>query len=278
MEVLRLSKEQIALFNDQGFLSIPELTDSEDVAFLLAAYDRIFAEQAGREVGDQFDLAGTDEEGARASLPQILHPARYAPEMNRSRLLANATAIAHQLLGEAATCEIAHAIFKPPRHGAETPWHQDAAYWSPELRYHSVSIWVPLQEATEENGCMQFVPASHREDVLPHRSINNDPKIHGLEIVPEVVARIAGVVSCPLPPGGATFHGPYMLHHTPPNRSSIPRRALILNAGLPPEPRSKPLEFPWAEQRMTARDRRAREAAKRGLDVEAPPTGKLGSS
>jgi hypothetical protein len=86
------------------------------------------------------------------------------------------------------------------------------------------------------------------------------------------------VVSCPLPPGGATFHGPYMLHHTPPNRSSIPRRALILNAGLPPEPRSKPLEFPWAEQRMTARDRRAREAAKRGLDVEAPPTGKLGSS
>jgi ectoine hydroxylase-related dioxygenase (phytanoyl-CoA dioxygenase family) len=278
MEVLRLSKEQIALFNDQGFLSIPALTDSEDVAFLRAAYDRIFAEQAGREVGDQFDLAGTDEEGARASLPQILHPARYAPEMNRSRLLANATAVAHQLLGDAATCEIAHAIFKPARHGAETPWHQDAAYWSPELRYHSVSIWVPLQEATEENGCMQFVPASHGADVLPHRSINNDPKIHGLEIAPEAMARVAGVVSCPLPPGGATFHGPYMLHHTPPNRSSIPRRALILNAGLPPEPRSKPLEFPWAEQRMTARDRRAREAAARGLDVEAPPTGKLGKS
>jgi len=278
MDAVRLSQEQIAQFNDQGFLSIPRLTDAEDVAFLRTSYDRIFAEQAGREVGDQFDLAGTDEEGSKASLPQILHPAHYAPEMNRSKLLANATSVAHQLLGEEATCEIAHAIFKPAGHGAETPWHQDAAYWSPELRYRSVSIWVPLQEATEENGCMQFVPRSHRLDILQHRSINNDPRIHGLEIAPEAMERVAGVVSCPLPAGGATFHGPYMLHHTPPNRSTIPRRALILNAGLPPEQRSKALHFPWAEQRTTARDRRARDAAVRGLEVSGPPTGELGNS
>jgi ectoine hydroxylase-related dioxygenase (phytanoyl-CoA dioxygenase family) len=275
MDAVRLTEAEISRFEQEGFLSIPRLTDEDDVALLRASYDRIFAEQAGREVGDQFDLAGTDEEGAQAALPQILHPAHYAPEMNRSRLLANATAVAHQLLGPEATCEIAHAIFKPAGHGAETPWHQDAAYWSPELRYRSISIWVPLQEATEQNGCMQFVPGSHRLDILQHRSINNDPRIHGLELAPEARDRVVGVISCPLPPGGATFHGPYMLHHTPPNRSSIPRRALILNAGLPPEQRAEPLRFPWAEQRTTARDRRAREATERGLDVSGPPTGEL---
>lgn len=275
MDAQGLTKEEISRFAEEGFLALPRLTDEEDVAFLRSSYDRIFAEQAGREVGDQFDLAGTDEEGTKASLPQILHPAHYAPEMNRSKLLANATAVARQLLGSSGSCEIAHAIFKPAQHGAETPWHQDAAYWSPELRYRSISIWVPLQEATEENGCMQFVPGSHLLDVLPHRSINNDPRIHGLEITPEAQAKITGVVSCPLEAGGATIHGPYMLHHTPPNRSKIPRRALILNAGLPPEPRSKALVFPWAEQRTTERDRRARDAAARGLKVDAPPTGRL---
>ena len=276
MDVVLLTEEQIARFNDQGFLAIPLLTDPDDVATLRSSYDRIFAEQAGREVGDQFDLAGADDEGSQASLPQILHPAHYAPEMNRSRLLANAHALARQLLGPDATCEIAHAIFKPAGRGAETPWHQDAAYWSPDLRYRAVSIWVPLQEATEENGCMQFVPRSHLLDVLPHRSINNDPKIHGLELLPEAMGNVSGVVSCPLPAGGATFHGPYTLHHTPPNRSSIPRRALILNAGLPPEPRTKPLLFPWADRRTTARDRRAREAEERGLRVSGPPTGEIG--
>ncbi len=272
---IHLTPEEISRFHGEGYLAIPTLTDPEDVAFLRESYDRIFADRAGRDVGDQFDLAGTDEEGKEASLPQILHPAQYAPEMNTSRLLKNATRDARQLLGPGASCEIAHAIFKPPQRGAETPWHQDASYWSPALRYTSVSIWVPLQEATEENGCMQFVPGSHRFDVFVHRSMNNDPRIHALELAPEELHRTSSFVSCPLPAGGATFHGPYMLHHTGPNRSTTPRRALILNAGLPPVSREVPLRFPWTESRTTARDQRAKDAADRGIHLNAPPTGEV---
>ncbi len=270
-----LTDAEIRQFHSTGFLAIPALTTPEDVERLRESYDRIFRERAGRGVGDQFDLAGTDEEGKQASLPQILHPAAYAPEMNESTLLANARFVARQLLGPAATCEFAHAIFKPAGTGAETPWHQDAAYWDPGFRYTSVSIWVPLQEATAENGCMEFVPGSHLLDVLPHRSINNDPRIHGLELHPSEIQRCSAAVRCPLPPGGATFHGPYMLHHTGPNRSLIPRRALILNAGLPPIRRTEPLRFPWMEQKQTLRAERAREARERGEAVSRPPTGDL---
>ena len=238
------------------------------------SYDRIFAEQAGRDVGDQFDLAGTDEEGGTASLPQILRPAKYAPEMNASLLLQNCTAVARQLLGPEAHVRIRtrHQQAAAPR-GAETPWHQDAAYWSPDLFYTAISIWVPLQEATETNGCMEFVPRSQTMDVLRHRSINDDPRIHGLELHPDETRRTKNAVRCPLPPGGATFHGPYMLHHTGPNRSTSPRRALILNAGLPPSPRSRPLRFPWMEQKTTAREERVRLARERGIDPGAAPTG-----
>jgi ectoine hydroxylase-related dioxygenase (phytanoyl-CoA dioxygenase family) len=271
-----LTKAQIDHFHREGFLAIPRLTDEDDVAMLREAYDRIFAAQAGRESGDQFDLAGTDEEGKQAVLPQILYPAKYAPEMNSSRLLENATAAARQLMGPEATCEFGHAIFKPPRHGAETPWHQDAAYWKPELRYTSMSIWVPLQEASEENGCMEFVPGSHRLDVLRHRSLNDDPRIHALELVPEEMPRVGGVTRCPLPPGGATFHGPYTLHHTGPNRSSIPRRAIILYAGLPPVPREQPLRFPWQEEKQTAREQRLREWEARGAKNTTSSAGEGG--
>jgi ectoine hydroxylase-related dioxygenase (phytanoyl-CoA dioxygenase family) len=272
-----LSPDQVEQFHAQGFLALPVLTDEQDVTKLRQSYDRIFNELAGRDRGDQFDLAGTDEEGKRQALPQILHPAQYAPEMNESTLLVNAGHVAKQLLGPDATCEFAHAIFKPAAYGAETPWHQDAAYWSPDLLYTSVSIWVPLQEATPENGCMEFVPYSHTRDVLRHQSIKNDPRIHGLELHPDERHHVTGVVSCPLPPGGATFHGPYMLHHTGANKSQIPRRALILNAALPPRERTSPRTFPWQEAWKTAREARATAAAARGLEVGPAPTGDLRS-
>ncbi len=272
---ISLTSEQIEQFQTKGYLALPVLTDQEDVSGLRQSYDRIFAEMAGRDRGDQFDLAGTDEEGKRQALPQILHPAQYAPEMNDSMLLVNATQVAKQLLGPDATCEFAHAIFKPAGYGAETPWHQDAAYWSPDLLYTSISIWVPLQEATMENGCMEFIPCSHTLDVLRHQSINNDPRIHGLELHPDDRHHVTNIAVCPLPPGGATFHGPYMLHHTGANRSPIPRRALILNAGLPPQKRSLPRQFPWQEVWQTAREARATAAAAEGIAVGKAPTGEL---
>lgn len=259
-----LTDEQIAVFHREGYLSVDVLTDQADVAKLRESYDRLFAQRAGREAGDQFDLAGADEEGKQASLPQILNPAKYAPEMNESQLLVNVAAIGKQLLGPDAKASFAHAIFKPARHGAATPWHQDAAYWTPEFIHKSISVWVPLQEATLENGCMNFVPRSQNQDVLPHRSINNDPRIHGLELAPDQMAHTREAVACPLPPGGGTFHGGYMLHYTAPNRTDIPRRAIILGVGVAGQKRTKPVRFPWLAEKHTARGERARQAGAKG--------------
>ena len=118
-------------------------------------YDRLFAGSATHADGKQFDLAGTNEEGVEAALPQIMNPDRYAPEL-RDYVLVAADAVVTQLHGPAVSAEIYHVILKPAKGGAATPWHQDEAYWDPTLQYHSVSIWLPLQEATPENGSMSF--------------------------------------------------------------------------------------------------------------------------
>ncbi len=256
-----LTPEQVAFFNEEGYLAIDALTSQEEVAWLREIYDRLFEQRAGREEGAQFDLAGTDEEGKEAALPQILNPAKYAPELLDSQLLKNATKLVQQLIGSEAKAQFAHAIFKPAKFGAETPWHQDASYWSPAHRHRAVSIWVPLQEATPENGCMEFVPGSHRDQwVVDHQSINNDPRIHGLELVPEEMHRVKDAVACPLPPGGCTVHGGYMLHHTGPNKSDVPRRAIILAGGLPGIKLDEPRVFPWLQNKQTARIERAKKA------------------
>jgi hypothetical protein len=74
-----LSSEQVRFYRENGYLSIPNLMPADEVDWMRVVYDRLFREKAGREVGDQFDLAGTDEDDQAAVLPQILGPAKYAP-------------------------------------------------------------------------------------------------------------------------------------------------------------------------------------------------------
>lgn len=261
-----LTPEQIAFFHENGYLALPAITTEEELEVMRAAYDRIFAERAGREEGNQFDLAGTDDDDDEPDLPQILNPSKYAPELRDTLARANALRIVRQLLGDDMQYTGDHAILKPANHGAATPWHQDEAYWNPDLEYRSVSVWLPLQDVNEENGCMQFIAGSHKTDIFPHQPINNDPRIHGLEAAAEV--DLSQPAICPLPAGGATFHPSRTMHYTAPNHSDAPRRALIMMFGAPTrqtraELGLSPRSFPWQEIQRTARAERARAAKER---------------
>ncbi len=254
---MQLTAEQVLFFHLNGYLAITEpVTDEAELAWMREVYDRIFAQRAGRESGDQFDLAGSDEEGKEAALPQILNPAKYAPELAQGKYLKTLEAIAKQLFGPEAGVGVAHAIYKPAGLGAPTPWHQDEAYWDPEFQYQNASIWMPLQEATVENGCLWFMPGSHEWPVTEHRPIGGDVRVHGLEMTN--LDLVKGGVPCPLPAGGVTIHRNRTAHYAGPNTSDIPRRALILGTGRGNTPYPGERAFPWNEVKQTARAERAK--------------------
>jgi hypothetical protein len=256
-----LTAEEVARFHDHGFLALRSFISADEVLRMRAIYDRLFASRAGRAEGNQFDLAGTDEDDSEARLPQILKPSQYAPELLQGETIARVEAVLAELLGPAAQRGGDHAINKPPRQGVETPWHQDEAYWDPAFTYHTVSIWIPLQEATVDNGCMHFIPGSHLGEVIPHQPIGGDPRVHGLEAVPGSVD-VAAAVACPLPPGGATIHHSRTVHYASANKSDDYRRAYIIGGGTPRTPAASPQVFPWRESQQTtpARVKRARRA------------------
>lgn len=114
------------------------------------------------------------------------------------------------------------ALVKPPFIGREKPWHQDDAYFAVEPLQAVAGIWIALDEATVENGCMHVIAGGH----------NDGPRIHyhgsDCEINPERLD-LARVVPVPLPPGGAMFFSGLLPHQTPPNSSPDRRRALQLH-------------------------------------------------
>src|SRR5439155_5073204 len=163
--------EDVAFFRANGYLGIERITTDEELAWLGELYDEVFAERRGGFRGGYFDLSRPYDAAGEDLLPQVLFPERRNPELTRTTYVRNARRIAAALLGveEARLQHWGHMILKPPRRGHETPWHQDEAYWEPDVSYTAVGAWMPLDEASVESGCLHFVPGSHLREVLPHR-------------------------------------------------------------------------------------------------------------
>ena len=239
-----VTDDQIAFFRENGFLSIDRITTDEEIEWLRGIYDQLFGKRMGEADGDYFDLAGKVGHDGREVLPQVLGPERQFPELRESIYYRNAKHIASKLLeaDEDRLTAGGHMILKPPHYGAETPWHQDEAYWPEELLPLSLSAWMPLDVATIESGCLHFIPGSQRDDIHHHEHINYDPMVHGL-FTDEADATKA--VACPIPAGGATFHHCRTLHFAGPNTTPNPRRAYIVVVNAPPKKLDTPANRPW---------------------------------
>lgn len=111
------------------------------------------------------------------------------------------------------------ALVKPPLIGSEKPWHQDNAYFSVSPLEQVIGVWIALDDAAVENGCMHVIPGGHLEGGFRHH--------HGTdcEIDPGMLM-LDRVRPVPIPGGGAMFFYGMIPHETPPNISPQRRRAL----------------------------------------------------
>ncbi len=146
----------------------------------------------------------------------VEHEPRLKAISHHARLL---EVVARLLGGHAPEMFQDMALIKPPRLGREKPWHQDHAYFDYALGTPIVGLWIALDEATVENGCMQLLPGRHKEGPIIHFQRRDwqicDDKVMGTRSV-----------AVPLPPGGVLFFDGLLPHGTPHNSSAKRRRAL----------------------------------------------------
>ena len=98
------------------------------------------------------------------------------------------------------------------------PWHQDCGVVNPEAdETQMITVWFPLMDTDEENGCLQVVPGSHRSDMLTH--CPGDKSVQGNLLIPESEFEIGKAVGVPLNKGDALFFTKYTVHSSFPNNS-----------------------------------------------------------
>lgn len=208
---------------DNGFVHIQNLLSISSVLQVREYLDKLFESDEiipdkylKRYVARQVNDSG--------NIIEINHCARLESRLVKTTLFRTCKEIASKLLGKPAYRSFDHAIYKASGSGGVL-WHQDQAYKKTVKQMRSITVWIPLHDVSVREGCMQYIPLSYANEVVPHKKYVENG---GLSVdVPES----APVVTCEASIGDVIIHNPLVLHSSLPNKSDETRKAWILHFG-----------------------------------------------
>jgi hypothetical protein len=224
----RLTDEQIVFFQTHGYVSGVRILTDEQIEVLRRELQQLTNPRHPRhELWYEFH---SNESAVPAQvLFHALGAWRLAEGFHDILWHPAFTTPASQLLGGAVRFWHDQLFCKPAHHGGVVAWHQDYSYWTRTAPMAHLTCWIGLDDSDEENGCLQYVPGSHRWDLLPitglagdmHaiRQVLDDQQWEALEHPTPIVLRR----------GEAAFHHPLMVHGSRENRTDRQRRATVIN-------------------------------------------------
>lgn len=210
----RLTPEHVDQFNADGFFVLRDAFTAGEIAEVRAAIDPF--EEAhvayARERGGKVRLTDAD------AITFTLHLVRKSPVLKAFSAHPTIRGVCHDLIGPDVRLYWDQAVYKKTEKVQEFPWHQDNGY-SFVVPQQYLTLWVPLMDVDEANGCPWIAPGLHRLGTLEHRT--TDIGLVCLDAAPEAVAAPARV-------GDVVVFSSLAPHRTGPNTSDAVRKAYIL--------------------------------------------------
>jgi ectoine hydroxylase-related dioxygenase (phytanoyl-CoA dioxygenase family) len=208
-----------SLEND-GFAIIPNVFTKEEIAAVSATVRDLqqqVEDALERGVTVPFTKPAFGVVGARQRLEhlEILYPSTWCPVLRESVVYRRCSELAGQLR-TGYSLSFDDLFIKQPRNDSVTIWHRDSV-GSPlkifgNIFQRRLHFWVPLQDVTPENGCLEFIAGSHKEPGL-------------------ITATPGRRISCPMKAGAISIHTSHSLHFSGPNTTEAPRVAWALTFG-----------------------------------------------
>jgi ectoine hydroxylase-related dioxygenase (phytanoyl-CoA dioxygenase family) len=219
----QITDEQVAFYRENGFIVLENFLDASELdkwqRWTQEAVDERLAQGAGFHL---LNNQGDPDAYYAQVFTQCLKLADSHPGMRELMLDPRLGEVAATLAGtEGIRIWHDQALFKPP-FGNPTAWHLDDPYWSFSSK-DSLSIWVALDDATLSNGCLYYLPGTHK--TARYENVGIGEKMADLfKVYPEW--RSIEPVACPCPAGSAVFHNGLTAHGAGANMTNKPRRAM----------------------------------------------------
>jgi ectoine hydroxylase-related dioxygenase (phytanoyl-CoA dioxygenase family) len=223
----RLAPEQVDFFHENGYCSGVRILDDDQVAQLRAELaDLTDPAYPGNHLFHEYH--SNESKNADTVLFHALGAWRIKPAFHD--ILWNPAFVmpASQLLDGSVRFWHDQLFCKPAGHGGVVAWHQDYSYWTRTQPMQHLTCWISLDDSTRDNGCLQYIPRSHRWPLLPITGLaGNMDEIQ--TVLSDEQRREFQPVAIELKAGEASFHHPLMVHGSYENRTDRPRRATVIN-------------------------------------------------
>ncbi|HEX4000204.1 MAG TPA: phytanoyl-CoA dioxygenase family protein [Pirellulales bacterium] len=254
-EPYRLSDEQVRFYHEHGYLQGVRVLDERQIEILREELAGLFdPHHPGNELFYEFH--SNESVDASRILFHALGAWRITPGFHDLLWAPAFVMAASQLLGGAVRFWHDQLFCKPARHGGVVAWHQDYSYWTRTLPMAHLTCWIGLDDSTRDNGCLHYVPGSHRWPLLPITGLAGDMEAIREVLDDEQWKQFQHPVAIELRRGECSFHHPLLVHGSFANNTDRPRRAAVINvvrdgvksvsdepllAGVPPVPNGQPL-------------------------------------
>jgi ectoine hydroxylase-related dioxygenase (phytanoyl-CoA dioxygenase family) len=223
-----LTHDQIEFFHENGYVAGIRILSAEQIELLRDELTGLFDPQhAGRELWHEYH--SNESTNPDTVLFHALGAWRVRPGFHDLLWHPTLSRVSAQLLDGPARFWHDQLFCKPARHGGVVAWHQDYSYWTRTQPMAHLTCWIGLDEATRDNGCLQYIPGSHRWNLLPVTGLAGDMQAIRDVLDDSQWKRFQKPVSIELQPGEAAFHHPLMVHGSFENRTNGPRRATVVN-------------------------------------------------
>jgi len=116
---------------------------------------------------------------------------------------------------------------KPAKTGKATPWHQDGDYY-PIEPLETLTVWISLDGSTPEQGCMRFIPGSHRDHRLYSHHFEHSDDYTLAQVIDDDQVDLSTTRDIVLERGQISLHDVYLVHGSEANHSDRRRMGLVL--------------------------------------------------
>ena len=225
-ETIPVTDQDIEFYQENGFIQYKEFFSTSEMDHLREAIDGAIAANRERIVGAS--EGGRGSEDYERVFNQMVNLWTDNSEV-RKHTFNTRLAETGRRLARARHVRLYHdhAMVKPGGQGSkETNWHQDAPYW-PMDPVGGFSAWVAVDDVTIDNGCLHFVPQSHKYGLLPPIELG----VEGESIVDKMREQghqVADAAPMEMKAGGVTFHDGCNFHYAGPNLTAKPRHAFAI--------------------------------------------------
>lgn len=223
-----VTSEQIERYRREGFLVIDNFLTASELTEWRSAVEEAIEERHGIKIpGTELktghdDGINKDTEYYGNVFDQLINLWQTNARVRKLMMSPELGKIA-SLLSGANGIRIWHdqALFKRPW-ANPTALHLDVPYWSFSSP-HAISLWVALDDATLSNGCLYFLPGTHKKTSYRDIGISRNMKAI-FSVYPELASVEA--VAVPMKAGSASFHNGLCIHGAGPNMTPRSRRAM----------------------------------------------------